>query len=44
MLELAKLYLTTDNLDECQHLCMSLLKKNEETDAATIVKFLKFFA
>ncbi|CAD5116982.1 DgyrCDS5817 [Dimorphilus gyrociliatus] len=37
MLELAKLYLTTDNLDECQHLCMSLLKKDEETDAATIM-------
>ena len=37
MLELAKLYLTTEELDACQHQCMSLLKSDNENDAATVV-------
>jgi hypothetical protein len=37
MLEVANLYLTTDDLDACQHQLMTLLKNEKENDAATIV-------
>ncbi len=37
MLELAKLYLTTEDLDQCQHQCMTLLKNDTENDSATVV-------
>ena len=38
MLELAKLYLNTEDLDACQHQCMTLLKNDKENDAATVVR------
>ena len=41
MLELAKLYLTTEDLDACQHQCMTLLKNDKENDAATVVSKLQ---
>ncbi len=37
MLELAKLYLTTEDLDACQHQCMTLLKSEKENDSATVM-------
>lgn len=37
MLDLAGLYLMTEDLDSCQHQLMSLLKNEKENDAATIV-------
>lgn len=37
MLELAKLYLTTEDLDACQHQCMTLLKSDKENDSATVM-------
>ena len=37
MLELAKLYLTTEDLDACQHQCMTLLKNDKENDSATVM-------
>ncbi|CAG2234366.1 IFT139B [Mytilus edulis] len=37
MLEVANLYLTTDDLDACQHQLMTLLKNEKENDAATIM-------
>lgn len=37
MLELAKLYLHTEDLDACQHQCMTLVKNDKENDAATVV-------
>lgn len=37
MLDLAGLYLMTEDLDSCQHQLMSLLKIEKENDAATIV-------
>ena len=37
MLELAKLYLTTEDLDTCQHQCMTLLKNDKENDSATVM-------
>ncbi|XP_041371664.1 tetratricopeptide repeat protein 21B-like [Gigantopelta aegis] len=37
MLELAGLYLLTEDLDSCQHQCMTLLKNDSENDAATIM-------
>ncbi len=40
MLELAKLYLTTEDLDQCQHQCMTLLKNDTENDSATVVGYL----
>ena len=40
MLEVANLYLTTDDLDACQHQLMTLLKNEKENDAATIVGLL----
>ena len=36
-LELAKLYLTTEDLDSCMQQCMQLLKNDKENDAATVV-------
>lgn len=39
MLEVANLYLTTDDLDACQHQLMTLLKNEKENDAATIVSY-----
>ena len=37
MLDVAGLYLTTEDLDACQHQLMTLLKNDKENDAATIV-------
>ncbi|XP_048728803.1 tetratricopeptide repeat protein 21B-like isoform X2 [Ostrea edulis] len=37
MLDLAGLYLMTEDLDSCQHQLMSLLKNEKENDAATIM-------
>ncbi|XP_074652535.1 tetratricopeptide repeat protein 21B-like [Tubulanus polymorphus] len=37
MLELARLYLLTEDLDSCQHQCMTLLKADTENDAATVM-------
>ena len=37
MLELSQLYLTTEDLDACQHQCMTLLKTDKENDAAQVV-------
>lgn len=37
MLELAKVYLSSGDLDSCQSQCISLLKKDKENDAATIM-------
>ena len=37
MLELAKLYLLTEDIDGCERQCMMLLKSDEENDAATIM-------
>ena len=37
MLELAKLYLLTEELDSCEHQCMMLLKNDQENDAATVM-------
>ncbi|ELU05036.1 hypothetical protein CAPTEDRAFT_159405 [Capitella teleta] len=37
MLELAKLYLHTEDLDACQHQCMTLVKNDKENDAATVM-------
>ena len=37
MLELARLYLTKEDLDACQHQCMTLLKNDKENDAATVM-------
>ena len=37
MLKLAKLYLLIEDLDSCQHQCMTLLKNDNENDAATVV-------
>ena len=43
MLDVAGLYLTTEDLDACQHQLMTLLKNDKENDAATIVSILLFF-
>ena len=37
MLELARLYLTVDDLDSCQQQCVQLLKMDAENDDATVV-------
>lgn len=37
MLSLAGLYLSTEDLDACQHQLMTLLKGDKENDSATIV-------
>lgn len=37
MLDVAGLYLTTEDLDACQHQLMTLLKNDKENDAATIM-------
>lgn len=37
MLDVAGLYLTTEDLDSCQHQLMTLLKNEKENDAATIM-------
>ncbi|KAK6182507.1 hypothetical protein SNE40_010181 [Patella caerulea] len=37
MLDLAGLYLVTEDLDACQHQCMTLLKTDKDNDAATIM-------
>ncbi|ESO93623.1 hypothetical protein LOTGIDRAFT_189817 [Lottia gigantea] len=37
MLDLAGLYLITEDLDACQHQCMTLLKSDKDNDAATIM-------
>ena len=42
MLDVAGLYLTTEDLDACQHQLMTLLKNDKENDAATIVSILLF--
>ena len=38
MLALAGLYLSTEDLDACQHQLMTLLKGEKDNDAATIVR------
>ena len=43
MLELAKVYLISGDLDSCQSQCISLLKKDKENDAATIVSSIYLF-
>ena len=40
MLDVAGLYLTTEDLDACQHQLMTLLKNDKENDAATIVSYI----
>jgi tetratricopeptide (TPR) repeat protein len=40
MLKLADLHLTIEDLDACQHQCSTLLKNDEENDAATVVSVL----
>ncbi|XP_062519917.1 tetratricopeptide repeat protein 21B-like isoform X2 [Corticium candelabrum] len=37
MLALAKLHLSLDNLDACQHQCLTMLKMNKDNDAATVM-------
>ena len=37
MLKLCSLYLAVEDLDSCQHQCMTLLKGDKENDAATVV-------
>ena len=37
MLELAKLYLRTEELDLCMQQCMTLLRNDQENDAATVM-------
>ena len=34
---LAKLYLMTDDLDQCQYTCMTLLRKDKENEEATVM-------
>ena len=43
MLQLARMYLTVDDLDACQQQCVQLLKMDSENDDATVVSldFLK---
>lgn len=43
MLALAGLYLSTEDLDACQHQLMTLLKGEKDNDAATIVRYVFFF-
>ena len=42
MLDVAGLYLTTEDLDACQHQLMTLLKNDKENDAATIVSYIGY--
>lgn len=37
MLQLARMYLTVDDLDACQQQCVQLLKMDSENDDATVV-------
>ena len=34
---LARLYLMTDDLDQCQYTCMTLLRKDKENEEATVM-------
>ena len=43
MLELARLYLITEDLDACQYQCMVLLKKDTDNDDASMVCLIKNF-
>ena len=42
MLQLARLYLTVDDLDACQQQCVQLLKMDAENDDATVVSKTTF--
>lgn len=42
MLQLARLYLTVDDLDACQQQCVQLLKMDAENDDATVVSKATF--
>ena len=42
MLQLARLYLTVDDLDACQQQCVQLLKMDAENDDATVVSQTTF--
>ena len=46
MLQLARMYLTVDDLDACQQQCVQLLKMDSENDDATVVSWdvLKTFS
>ena len=44
MLDVAGLYLQTEDLDGCQHQLMTLLKNEKENDAATIVCYICILA
>ena len=37
MLELARLYMKTEELDQCMNQCMTLLRNDQENDAATVM-------
>lgn len=37
MLELARLYMKTEELDLCMNQCMTLLRNDQENDAATVM-------
>lgn len=37
MLALAQIHLSMDNLEACQHQCLTLLKMNKDNDAATVM-------
>lgn len=39
MLQLARMYLTVDDLDACQQQCVQLLKMDSENDDATVVSW-----